>query len=96
MGRRLRKEKPLRFPGDKAHGREVLADGVFRGNVGNGICILNFLYMFYLTSRKRRKVRIVTSKASIRNLDTSTLEEFCLYIFNEIIVFSSSALLSLF
>ena len=95
MGRRLRKEKPLRFPGDKAHGREVLAEGVFRGNVGNGICILNFLYMFYLTSRKRRKVRIVTSKASIRNLDTSTLEEFCLYIFNEII-FSSLALLSLF
>ena len=84
MGRRLRKEKPLRFPGDKAHGREVLAEGVFRGNVGNGICILNFLYMFYLTSRKRRKVRIVTSKASIRNLDTSTLEEFCLYIFNHL------------
>lgn len=34
MGHRLRTEKPLRFPGDDARGREVLA-GVFRGNVGN-------------------------------------------------------------
>ena len=43
-----------------------------------------------------RKVRIVTPKASILNIDTSMLEEFCLCIFNEIIVFSLSALLSLF
>ena len=35
MGHRLREEKPLRFPGDDAHGREVLAEGGFRGNVGN-------------------------------------------------------------
>ena len=48
MGHRLRTEKPLRFPGDDAHGREVLA-GVFRGNVGNWEFVFNIDSVYILS-----------------------------------------------